>query len=78
MARRGGLGHDRVRPVVIGHDGLGDLAASGARQEAGLQEDPEPLKRAALPRVPDVRLVLQRYQRAGRRGEVPGGAAGAG
>src|SRR6478752_680901 len=76
VAGRGRLGDDRVRPVVAGHDGLGHATAVGAAQPAGVQEDPEPLERAAPPAIGDVSLVLQRRPVPRGRGEVPDRAAG--
>src|SRR4029077_2124058 len=75
MAARGRRGDDRVGPVVVGHDRLGHAAAVGAAQPAGVQEDPEPRQRTALPAVGDVLLVLQRRPGARGRGEVPDRAA---
>jgi xylitol oxidase len=78
VAGGGGLGDDRVRPVVVGHDRLGHPPSAGPGQAAGVQEDAEPVQRAALPAVGDVPVVLQRRPVAGGGGEVPGGAAGTG
>ena len=60
---------------MVGHDGFGHPTAVGAAQPAGVQQDPEPLQRAALAAVGDVRLVQQRRPVARGRGEVPDGTA---
>src|SRR5580698_6979956 len=78
MAGGGGLGDDRVGPVVVGHHGLGHETPLGPGQPARVHEHPEPLQRPALPAVGDVLVVQERGPAAGRGGEVPDGAAGAG
>ena len=60
---------------MVGHHGLGHFPAFRAGQAAGFEEDPEPLERAALAAVGDIRLVLQGYPGAGGGGEVPDCAA---
>src|SRR5215470_4326869 len=78
VAGGGRLGDDRVRPVVVGHERLGDLTAPGAGQAARVEEDPEPLQRTALPIIGDVPVGLQWCPVARGRGEIPDGAAGSG
>ena len=72
------------RACVLTTDGeVLDLIAvivdSGRPAEpARRQEHPEPVERAALAAVGDVRLVEQRHEQPRRGGEVPDGAARAG
>jgi hypothetical protein len=75
MSGRGGLGDDRIGPIMTGHYGLGYVTALGAGQLAGVKEDPESFDGAALPAVGDVLVVLQRRPVARGGGEIPGGAA---
>src|SRR5712672_1762164 len=68
----GRLGHHAPvigEALVAGRGRLGDAAAVGATQPAGVQEDPESLEGTALPAVGDVLLVLQRRPIARGRGE---------
>ena len=78
VAAARGLGDDGVGPVVIGHDRLGHGAALPGRQPARLQQQPEPVQHPPGSAVGNVVVAGQRHPRAGRRREVPGGAARAG
>ena len=49
MARIRRIGDDGAAPVVVGHDGLGHLAAARGGQPVGLQQQAEPAQRLALP-----------------------------
>ena len=75
---RGGVGHDRVGPVVAGYHCLDHGVPPGRRQAACLEEDAQTFQRAASAAVADFRLVcrgtMERTAAAKSQAALPGPA----